>query len=222
MKKMSLLLSLMLLADPCFLLSQEPAPRDSSFVIISAIKSVAGEKPANEFFDINVKFNFSDLVFVLTSADIAFSSVGTDSVQSQQKKLTEAGISLNWAPVLSQDSMRRIVFGLATKIFSEIPYIGVQLGGMESGAKSPLFSSYVLIGYYWRGQFTSERGSTAGIISEAPHSFYVEFALHSPKVEFLKFLRLKGGILLPVESMKITSVQSRIVIEIPIGSIARF
>ena len=61
---------------------------------------------------------------------------------------------------------------------------------------------------------------------EFKHNLFIEFAIHSPELPFIKDLRLKGGILLPFRdktgSPSENDIKVRIVLEIPIGGVKRF
>lgn len=204
----------------------------NDYFLASAIHSVSGEKPANEFFDIYFVFHYwgrkadsekSDIMrgFSIASVDVAFSNVQTDSVGSTQKKLSEAGISMN-AGFSTANGSRELYTGIQGKIFNGVPFWGVHLGGMETN--STLLGSYLSAGVLWsmlKPNIT---------IEEAPRQFqrniFVEFALHSPQISFLKYVRIKGGILIPWTTDNriptIDDVQHRIAVEVPVGGIFAF
>ncbi len=194
---------------------------DSSFVIISAIKSVAGERPANEFFDINLKFLGVKPQMTLASFDVALTEVSTDSVMGTQKKLTEAGvvedILTNW------NADRSFMAGGVFKVFNEVAYAGVNFGGIEL-RNSKMMSSYLYVGFLWRLQAINDDNRVIEGITQSYQNLYAEFALHSEeeKIGLLKSLRIKGGILMPLVQSQVSGILSRIVIEVPIGGIFSF
>lgn len=197
---------------------------NANYVFISVIKSVAGKEPSSEFLDINCKFNFSSLVYSLLSIDVALSTVHVDTAQRTEDKLTEAGFSLNLNLMQSSDSLRRFAIGLPFKVFEGIPYAGFQIGSVESNVKSKLHTSYAFLGYLRRLQDIDQQVNQTRDIKESYNNLYAEFAIHSSHIDFLKNLRIKGSILFPINesNSKINGIESRIVIEIPIGGIESF
>lgn len=193
-----------------------------SFIFISAIKSIAGKEPSSEFIDINCKFNLVSKSFALVSMDLAFSTTQVDTLQETEKTLTEAGLSLNYEFANSIDSLRTFILGLSMKIFDGIPFAGIQLGSIETHKKSPVFTSFCLGGYLLRLNSIDEEINRTQDVKDSYHNFYVEFALHSNNLDFLKHLRIKGGILLPISNWKVNGFESRIVLEVPIGKKAKF
>lgn len=196
---------------------------NSSFFLVSVLKSVSGVKPSEEFFDMNVKLSFGENFFAFASADIAITGVSTDSLSSKQDKLTEAGFMLNLTYGGSNE--RKLFVGGNLKIFNTIPYVGVGLGSMEHAG--PLVSSYLTLNYLYQMNgidsiFVADLGKRM-----YRNNFYVEFALYSTKFDFLKLLRIKGGFLIPIhtdEPFKPSNndIISRITIEVPLGEINPF
>lgn len=194
---------------------------DSSFFLVSVIKSIAGVAPELEFFDVTIKFNYGSDYFSQASADFALSNRSTDSVTSSQRSIAEAGLSFNrvcWKP----ESTRTLFIGAHAKIFNTLPYVGILLGSMETDGE--LLSSYLTVSYLYRIARVVPEKSFIENNSFRSNVFF-EFALHSEKLEFLKYLRIKGGILLPLgedPNNTINSIVSRITIEVPLGGIRKF
>lgn len=198
---------------------------DSSFFIISAIKTISGQNIQSEFFDINVKQQFGRYLVGLANIDIALATTkDRDNDTTEVSILSEAGYSLNY-------NLRTIKFlrfphsqpviGLKFKIFMGCPYIGLNMGSIETDSK--LFSSYFMCGYL---KSFYDKNSSENIDRECrefDHNFFIELAIQSAEIPFLKNLRIKGFLLMPSPLTKspsptIDDVKSRVVIEIPIGS----
>lgn len=212
-----------------------PAPdsteKDSSHVLISAIKSISGEIPENEFFALNWRVNYSPSFFTMANVDIALSNAQqtagapADSVASPSSKLTEAGISANLdvsalLDARHRDSFKRTMFvGAITKIFNTEAYYGV-VGGSVELHESPFFSSYFFSGYLRRffpvTPQTNVRESGKRL---ADDNLYAEFLIHSSEVNFFRYLAVKGGVLVPLLGRNGTfdDIQFRITIAVPVG-----
>lgn len=199
--------------------------QDSSFLHVAAIKSVSGHKPVAEFFDLLFRFRITDIISTLANLDIALSSDtltpnGQDN--SNQYRITEAGLLLNleWSKCLkswknTKENRRLQYIGVLIKIFNGIPYAGAAIGGIELRT-SPLQTSYFYLAYLtsiYKGSNTPS------------YNLYAEVRIHSDKSNFFKTFAIKGGFLFPRPFGKKSShqdVQTRIVLEIPIGHVINF
>jgi len=199
---------------------QDTMPQSIFFV--SVVKSIAGQKPSLEFFDVNTRFSFTPTLFSMAGADIALSNVQTDTVGSKQDKFTEAGIMLNYVLPISKDTCRHLFGGIHFKIFNTIPYFGFVLGSVEVRGK--LLSSYFTLSILR----TVNEVDTVFAHSLGKNMFqdnaYIEFALYSSKVSFLQYLRVKGGVLVPAwwnKGPRPTNqdIVTRITVEVPVGTI---
>ena len=207
---------------------QIPAEENPCFFYIGAIKSIAGVKPSTELFDIFIKFNFLKKKMVtFASIDFAFTEETDDEADIAPENLTEAGFSFN----LDLNEMcklkfkdRHLFLGLNAKVFDNDPYLGVHFGSFETN--ETLFSSYFTVGYLQRWYSVDPDVNEALDKKEFKHNLFIEFAIHSPELPFIKDLRLKGGILLPFRdktgSPSENDIKVRIVLEIPIGGVKRF
>ncbi len=203
---------------------------NSSFIFISAIRSVAGEAQPNEFFDLNLKFNYLKRMFTLFGLDLQLAPA-----DSGQVRITEGMLTANWfvnsqQMLRSGDINRAFFLGGGLKIFNQYPYMGVHCGSIE--INGPLFTSYGLVGFY--------RNAYAGYATQAldgPVNFrnnvYAEFALAFDNKKsiaaILSDIRIKLGMLFPFtdsdnDTVKTQAkdVQYRLVLEVPIGGIYKF
>jgi hypothetical protein len=211
--------------------ASDSTKQDSSHVLISAIKSISGEIPENEFFALNWRVNYSPLFFTMANVDIALSNArqaaGTsqDSIVSPSSKLTEAGISTNLdvSALLDaghRESYKRTMFvGAITKIFNTEAYYGV-VGGSVELHESPFFSSYFFSGYLRRFFPVTPRTDVRENGKRlADDNLYAEFLIHSSEVNFFRYLAVKGGVLVPLLGRNGTfdDIQFRITIAVPVG-----
>ena len=215
------------------LFAQNLAKQDSSFFIISAIKTVSGEEPEEEFFDVFLKFKHKWKLFSIGSLDIALSKTATDTVASFSYKLAEAGLSLNrgfGAYENSENPQRQFFYGAQLKIFDTVSYWGVHLGSMELDA-SPFHTSYFSIGYLRRLFKADAAENISSDIKEQRHNFFIEFGIRSKNnvpVPVIDALRIKAGILIPTwfwnddPEPVADDVKTRIVLEIPIKGVHCF
>ncbi len=204
--------------------------RDSSYVVIAAIKSVSGERPENEFFAAHWRARYGKYFFALAGLDIALSNVRTDSVSSPQRELTEAGLSLDWDFSQSfrcdfrKAGLRSMFVGGIAKIFNTEAYYGVTGGSVEL-SESAFFSSYFYIAYLRRFFLVSEetKFNTDGQ-RLANDNLYTEFFIHSNKIGFFEFLAIRGGVLMPLLGGKGTfeDIQFRITVAVPVGGVHKF
>lgn len=204
--------------------------QDSSHVLVSAIKSISGEVPENEFFALNWRINYSRLYFTLANVDIALSNARTDSVRSPNSKLTEAGISANLDVSAFLDAQHRFAYkrtmfvGAITKIFNTEAYYGVIAGSIELH-ESPFFSSYFFAGYLRRFfPVTPETNIRDDGKRLADDNLYAEFLIHSSEINFFRYLAVKGGVLIPTLGRKgdFDDIQFRITIAVPVGQPIKF
>lgn len=198
---------------------------DSSHVLISAIKSVSGEIPENEFFALNWRVNYSRLFFTMANVDIALSNAGTDTVTSPNSRLTEGGISGNldvsaFLDAPHRNSYERTMFlGAITKIFNTEAYYGAVAGSIELH-DSPFFTSYFFAGYLRRFfPVTPETNIRENGERLADDNLYAEFLIHSSEINFFRYLAVKGGVLVPLlgRNGNFDDVQFRITIAVPVG-----
>lgn len=195
-----------------------------SYVVISAIKSVAGLVPADEFFDLRFRFRFTDAFFSMASVDIALTGRGTDTVKSNQTLLTEAAASVDWGfytrrTQITDESERTLFVGAQLRVFNTLPYFGGHLGFIEH-AGSVFSGSMFSLGIVHRMSDTLNvvQGDT---LTAAPWNLMGDFFIRSSKIDFFKVLNLRGGILLPLRQFN-QKLQSRITVAIPIGTIDLF
>jgi len=198
----------------------------SNFAIVSAIKSIAGVKPSFEFIDINFNFKMFDWLSTLAGIDVAMTD--DTSNNESKKKISEAGVFINLTPSGFRFENRAFNVGPFVKIFNTVPYYGLQLGSMEIGGA--LESSYLIVGFA-RRMFKPDIYKDT--INTSPEEFqdniYIEFGLYSEKLGIpLKYLRIKGGILIPAwytkgfDRIKTKDIISRVALEIPLGGLFKF
>lgn len=204
---------------------------NANFIFLSAIRSVAGEAQTNEFFDLNLKFNYLGRLFTLFGLDLSLSPA-----DSGQLRINEGLVTINcfWntGKSLSNGSLTRAFFGgVGAKIFNQQPYLGGHVGSLE--INGPLFSSYALVGYY-----VNAYGGYATVPSEEEavtfrNNIYSEFTLAFDNkknvVGILSDIRIKLGMMFPFTNsskdiVKTASkdIQYRLVLEVPIGGIFKF
>ena len=100
----------------------------------------------------------------------------------------------------------------------------VVLGSIELH-QSAFFSSYFLAGYLRR--FFPVTPTTNVLASGerlADDNLYTEFLIHSSKVNFFRYLAVKGGVLIPLLGRRgeFDDVQFRITIAVPVGQPIKF
>lgn len=212
---------------------EEDAAIDNSHIVISAIKTVSGEAPDNEFFALAWKVRFGDRFLSIADLDVALTNQGTDSVSASQKELTEAGILLaldigdvgigfNGPSPYRKYLKRTLYTGLHLKIFNAESYYGISAGSIEL-ANSNFEGSYFQIGYMRR--FFPISGSEI-VLNDSEeqlsnNNIYTEFLIYSSEQNFFKYLTLRGGVLVPLLGSKGTfdDVQFRIVVSVPVGGL---
>jgi hypothetical protein len=196
---------------------------DRSYVTISAIKSIAGIIPENEFFDLRFRFRVAPRMHVLASTDLSLTARNTDSVKSTQKSLTEGGVLANLEVHRRRDPVsdipeRAIYLGGQIKVFNTIPYYGAHIGNVELGG-SPFHGSSATFALLYRAYRNTVivNGDT---IQPAPKNLMADFFLRSSRIDFFKVLTIRGSILMPLQ--KEGQLSSRLTIAIPVGQLDIF
>gem|GEM_PF-6765571 len=196
---------------------------DQNFVFISAIKTIAGEPPDHEFFDLRFRFRLGTLAHVLANTDISLSGRDSkDSVRSSQKLLTEAALQLNGnlytvTERTSEIPQRLLFAGAQLKVFNTAQYYGVHLGGMEMGG-SPFRGSSLSVAILHRWSADSVRTEGSDAFVPARYSLGVDYFLRSPRMDFFRTLTIRGSILVPFGVGGQPS--TRIAIAVPLGELA--
>ncbi len=195
---------------------------DRSYVIVSGIKSIAGVKPADEFFDLRFRFRVAGAMSALAGIDLALTNRDTDSVGSPQKALTEAYFQVNLFEFNRRRNPRtdvpeRVVgLGPQIRIFNSVPYLGVYAGSVELGG-SAFQGSQISLGLLHRFNEKTIVAEGDTVRAEKVNAF-ADFFIHSGSIAFFKKLNVRGGVLLPLRK-GIHSLTSRITIAIPVESI---
>lgn len=197
---------------------------DQNYVAISAIKTISGVTPQNEFFDLRFRFRLHDDYHLLAATDLALSNRGTDSVTSSSKRLTEATLLLNrniyFARAIGTDVPQRLLYaGGGLKVFNTIPYYGPHIGGIEMGG-SPFQGSSLTVGYYQRLFSDTTTVVDSDTLSLARSNIGIDFYLRSSTLEFFKILTIRGTVFLPMVAHG--QVSSRIAVAVPVGDIHVF
>jgi hypothetical protein len=201
-----------------------------NFVIISAIRSIAGSvTPPDEFFDIRFRFRFGKEWHGMVHSDLSVirrSDEDTDSVRSTTKRLVDAALLLNWTDdkymqirdALSGTPERFLFVGAQLRLFNTVPYFGVHVGSVEL-ARSPFHGSSLSIGFV-----TPLQRMPVKVENEAfrptPGNIVIDAFLRSSGVDFLKYLNVRGGVLVPMT--KGQRPASRIVLAVPVGGLISF
>jgi hypothetical protein len=207
------------------LIEHDPeAESGRSTVVISAIKSIAGVAPENEFFDLRFMFRYTRHWFSLAAVDVSLTDRSTDTPTSTQKAVSDATMSFNYQsplskPRLSDGRYDRAVFaGLGLRVFRTLPYVGAHLGSLELGG-SPFQGSMGTLGYYRR---FDDNEYTIGeeTLKAARSNLFVDFFVRSSTIAFFETLNIRGTLLLPIEKEK--GIESRIAIAVPLGTVRVF
>ncbi len=204
-----------------------------NYFIMSAIKTVSGVKPDNEFFDVNLKWKFSERLFAYGSFDIALSNTEKDSVSSSSRNLSEAGYSFNCFFYRNRLNTRGMFFGTTLKMFDTVPFYGFQVGSFEltkSDFQSSYFTLSYLYGFYKVDSTANARRESLSLPLEFRSNFYFEFSLYSNNavVPLINSLRIKVGLLVPISGKSkgrkpnIDDIKTRIAIEVPLKGIHWF
>ena len=197
---------------------------DQNFVVISAIKTISGSAPKDEFFDLRFRFRLSKNAHVLANTDVALSARGTDSVSSPQKRVTEASLMGNWnlffATEYASEIPQRLIFGGAQlKVFNTTPYYGVHFGGTELGG-SPFQGSLLTVGYLRRWYSDTLVVIDNDSLRLARNNIGIDFFVRSSTIEFFKILTIRGSVLIPLGDK--ARPASRITIAVPVGNVYSF
>lgn len=268
-----------------------------SFVILSLIKSIAGEIPQDEFFDLRLKFGGAavqrdafrevacpragldsgivtrlrrrddaiervcgvmehswlrsmmakDRYFTAASVDVSLTTrADTTKADSTRRRLTDAGLSLNWIAVGDTGiTATRMWFASARyKIFNTKSFVGGGIGGLEL-AGSRLEGTHLTLSYLYRVYDDSLRLTNDTIAVQqvpvpgtsatrpdttkvpatfdrdlTPHHAFLEFYVRVPGAQFLDRLRIRGGILFPLQRRR--RPEARIVLSVPVVDLDRF
>lgn len=183
-----------------------------SYVFVSLIKSIAGVRPTDEFFDVRLKFTARRRMFLGASIDAALSANDSSAVN---KQLSDASVSFNWGAVQDTSSSRAAFAGPVFRVFNGNPYFGTQVGGQE--LRASVFAP------------TQLAGALMWSLDRDHHflpSLFVDFFIaakgqgEAAKNEFFNKIHLRGGYLIPLQ--KGTDPQSRIIVEVPIGDLTHF
>lgn len=202
---------------------------DSSHVLIMAIKSVSGEIPENEFFAATWRIKYFEPFYTLANVDIALANVNSDSVESDTRELSEAGISIlaDVSQIMGTNRRhmleRSIFAGLTTKIFNTEAYYGPSVGSIEL-KNSAFYSTYFILAYLRRFFPTNNQNRVVDGIKHADDNLFAEFLIHSQEVEFFKYLAVKGGVLIPLLGSRgeFSDIQFRITVAVPVGRVFTF
>ena len=211
---------------------------NKNFVIISAIHSIAGHKPANEFFDVRFRFRLPAGLSALVGADLnieraSFTEKDTASLQST-RDVTDAFALVNWSGRATKsfwhnamrvtdartDALDRLlILGLQARIFSGVPYAGAHIGSVEMG-HSKFFGSTFTLGAVRPLSYLPVKLSDDSPVYPVRNNLIAECFLRSSAVDFFKFLNIRATFLMPFETAR--RVQSRIAVAVPIGGITDF
>jgi hypothetical protein len=197
---------------------------DQNFVVISAIKTISGSAPKDEFFDLRFRFRLSKHAHILANTDVALSARGTDSVSSPQKRVTEASLMVNgnmfFATDYASEIPQRLIFGGAQmKVFNTTAYYGVHMGGTELGG-SPFQGSLLTVGYLRRWYNDTLAVVDNDSLRIAKNNIGIDFFVRSSTIEFFKILTIRGSVLIPLGNK--ARPASRISIAVPIGNVYSF
>jgi hypothetical protein len=180
--------------------------------------------------------------FTSASIDVSLASRASDSLTdtASSRRLTDATLALNW--IVKTDYGRipdRIGYIIAPwfKVFNTQSYLGAGYGGLELQG-SRLEGSTVNFGYLYRYYDDSLKVRTDTVVTTDPgtgatstefrdvfrsrtrHNLYMEFYLRVPGAQFLDKLRVRGGVLFPLERKLVP--ETRIVLSVPILDLDRF
>jgi hypothetical protein len=216
--------------------------RDANFLNASVIKSIAGEKPADEFFDLKFRIQILDSpssidtvtkqgqprvrvrgswsLFTLSAIDVALSatndSATSDSVRRERKKVTEATVAIE----VGFPPTTRVSGGKAVRFrrFYMGPFMKVfntePYYGVNLGSVELEASSF-RSSYVYAGFLRRFYPDSL----THPNNLFFEFFLRSSNVDFFKVLSLRGGVLFPLgPGVRSRDIESRIAIEVPIVS----
>ncbi len=201
----------------------------SSYVMLSLIKSVAGQIPASEFFDLRLRFAGRSRTFTTGNIDIALSQSAADTAANT--RLTEAGFAYNWRIGRSATTIRSgaqvparlTAVTLGYKIFNTVSYATLGLSGHELRG-SLLEGSFITMSYARRllpnPAIPAGTDTTNVNRPRADDYLLIDFFIRVPNAQFLDKLRIRGGLAVPVRSG--FPVESRIVLSVPVVDLQRF
>lgn len=199
-----------------------------NFVIISAIKSVAGSKPSDEFFDIRFRFRLLKRLTGMVYSDLALtrtdlSDTASANVTSSQRRLVDASFQLN-GEVIKEDPQRSVperarVAGAHFRIFNTVPYVGLHVGSVEL-ARSVFHGSSLSLGYSVPLDRTPVKFD-GGVMRPSKENLLVDGFVRSSNVGFFEFLNIRVGLLIPLRDKGRRPI-SRIVLAVPIGKLISF
>ncbi|MEP7346502.1 MAG: hypothetical protein ABI877_14620 [Gemmatimonadaceae bacterium] len=197
-----------------------------NFAIISAIKSVAGVSPANEFFDIRFRFRIRGSLSVMLNSDVALarqSFEDSTGVVGKQDRLIDAALAVNYErpKVDPQTSVpeRAPFVGAHLRVFTTVPYIGVHAGSIEL-AHSKFQGSFLYVGYS-RSLDRLPVNQDGVIIRPSKNNILIDAFVRSSDIDFFKFLNIRAGFMIPMLDRGRRPV-SRLVVSVPIGGLISF
>jgi hypothetical protein len=201
---------------------------DRSYVVVSAIKTLSGQAPPNEFFDVRLRLLLGQYLAATGNFDLSLSSRDTNNAGSQSPIIPPDATGqlhfqiqrLRFRSGVSDIPQRAISFGLASKVMSSFPYWGFHISMTELGG-SPFHGSSVSFGWLNRTTKAPQiiHDTTTAIAST--DNLYWDFFIRSSRIEFFKYLTVRGGFFLPLTGTD-RQLRSRIAIAVPIGDVNSF
>jgi hypothetical protein len=197
----------------------------NSFVLLSLIKSVAGQIPVDEFFDIRVKLQGAPWLYTFGSLDVSLSTTqDTSAADSNARKLTDATFSQNFIVLPARNLAapdREGALTLMYKVFDTRSFLGAGFTALEL-RHSRLEGSMITIAYVYRMYASTEPTGTpqAGTAIRDRNYAYFEYYIRVPGAQFLDRLRVKGGLLLPFSGPEAPTY--RVTLSVPILDLTRF
>jgi hypothetical protein len=200
-----------------------------NFVIVSAIRSIAGSvTPPDEFFDVRFRFRFFEQWDAIIQSDLSIvrrTAADTDSVHTNTKRLVDASALLNWTPSpfrikdrLTDVPERNVFAGAQLRIFSTVPYVGVHIGELEL-ARSLFHGSMFTAAWLVPLQLMPVKVDN-DVFRPSRNNLALDAFLRSSGFDFLKYLNIRGTVLVPLEKGRRTA--SRIVLAVPVGGLIPF
>lgn len=201
---------------------------DRNLVAISAIKSVSGTKPSDEFFDLRFRFTLGHSLHVALHTDIALSRKSfSDSVEvtSPQRSIADASVALNWSPRGLRfrdqltDAPDRIGFvGGEIRLFNTVPYLAFHFGSLEL---TKLFQGSMMTVGIARPLDKTPVTVDGVAFRPAGCNVVIDGFLRSADLNFFKYLNIRATVLIPVNAAG-RRPTSRIVVSVPIGTLVSF
>ncbi len=209
----------------------EKTAAGKNFFYIAAIKTVYGEKPESEFFDIGMRGQLSKRIFTMANFDIALSDTESEMDTTAQpgsssKEFSDAGLSIDYVVFKTPDLNRDLFVGYKMKLFDGVPYWGFHIGSADV-CNSKFKGSYVTTGYLQRLYKIDSLDNAASDRNEHNHNLFIEIYLMSEgaNIPVINCLRIRAGILIPTPFWNnnpepvADDIKTRIVIEVPIGEL---